>query len=421
MAAPKPLLIVAARNDESFPIGGVRNVAAYGRELYASYGVPERIGLMVDEAEGHGYQRLKREAAYGWLLRWLKGRGDGTPFREPPTETLPFDSEELRCFPTGRNQPAGPAMIDAVRKLARDLPPSPARIDLEAVLGPMPAASPAPISIKDSPLQRLLVPSEPGLEIPAFLLRPPGEVRGVVVAFDDRGKEAFARDPVIETARARGWAVCGVDPRGIGESATDKLGWIFAVSLLLNENFIGRQAWDIGRVLEAIGGPGGFPGKPVGLYARGQNSCLAATYAIARSSEPGQTSLQWYILRDGFLSYRSWIDRPQSMSESYRLLPEDRDRITAVDREIPASFFAWSALRSFDLPQLLALTRAEGLIVNPIDGDRNRLEESVARKLLPRSVRTVSSDEPGKQVAEFLETVLSKPKSQPDRSPGTPQ
>jgi dienelactone hydrolase len=420
MAAPKPLLIVAALKDESFPIGGVRKVAAYGRELFASYGVPERIGLMVDEAEGHGYQRLKREAAYGWFLRWLMGRGDGTPSREPPTETLPFDSEELRCFRSGRNQPAGPAMIAAVRNLARDLPPSPARTNLESVLGPMPAASPAQISIKDSPVQRVLVPSEPGLDIPAFLLRPPSEIHGVLVAFDDRGKEALARDPVIETARARGWAVFGADPRGIGESATDKPGWVFAVSLLLNENFIGRQAWDVGRVLQSLGAHGGFPGKPVGLYARGPSSCLAAMYAIARSSQPGQTSLQWYLLRDGFLSYRSWIDRPRSMPESYRLIPDDRDRMTSFDDEIPASFFAWNALRSFDLPQLLALAQAQGLIVNPVDGDRARFSESVARNLLPRSVRAVSSDEPGKQVAEYLETVIGRQKRRPDQPAAEP-
>ena len=61
---------------------------------------------MVDEAEGHGYQRAKREAAYGWFLRWLMGRrGDGGPHPEPPTETEPFDSEELRLSPAGTSRP----------------------------------------------------------------------------------------------------------------------------------------------------------------------------------------------------------------------------------------------------------------------------------------------------------------------------
>jgi len=293
-------------------------------------------------------------------------------------------------------------MIEAVRRLARDLPPSPPRIDLATVLGRAPSAPPARVKVSRAPLQRLLIPSEAGLDVPAFLLRTAGEVRGLVVAIDDRGKEVLAADPVVRAAHARGWAVCGIDPRGIGESAVDKTGWVFAVSLLLGENFVGRQAWEISRAIEALGATGAFPGTPIGLYARGENACLAATYAIARASDPGQTSLRWYVLRDGFVSYRAFIDRPRSMPASYRLLPEDRDRTTAFDLEIPAAFFAFDALRSFDLPQLLAVSHAEGRFVNPLDGDRNRLPAAVARGLLPTRVRPVSAEEPGEIVGEFL-------------------
>src|SRR4051812_13458432 len=84
MAAPRPVLIVSASRDQSFPEGGVREVAEYGRGLYDSYGAGEKLGLVVDASEGHGYQRRKREAAYGWFLRWLLDRGDGTPHPEPP-------------------------------------------------------------------------------------------------------------------------------------------------------------------------------------------------------------------------------------------------------------------------------------------------------------------------------------------------
>jgi len=299
-------------------------------------------------------------------------------------------------------------MMEAVRRLARDLPPSPPRIDLKAVLGAVPSAAPSRVKLSGDRLQRLVIPSEAGLDIPAFLLRPMGEVHGLLVALDDRGKELLATDPVITTAHARGWAVCGMDPRGIGESAVDENGWVFAVSLLLGENFVGRQAWDIGRVLEALGAAGAFLGKAVGLYACGQNACLAATYAIARASdsEPTALKLKWYLLREGFVSYRAFIDRPRSLPASYRLLREDRDRTTAFDREIPAAFFAFDALRSFDLPQLLALSPADGLIVNPLDGDRDRLPETAARGVLPPRVRVVSAEEPGARVEEFLHAVL---------------
>ena len=117
MVAPKPLLIVAAAEDSSFPIDGNRAVYRYGRELYQSYGAAEKIGFFVDTSSGHGYQKKKREAAYGWFRRWLAHEGDGGPFAEAAVETFPPDSPELRCFPPGQNQAAGPGMIAASRGL----------------------------------------------------------------------------------------------------------------------------------------------------------------------------------------------------------------------------------------------------------------------------------------------------------------
>jgi dienelactone hydrolase len=407
MAAPKPVLIIAAADDESFPLAGVRQVADYGRSLYHSYGAIEKTGLVVDRREGHGYQKAKREAAYGWFLRWLSDRGDGRPYAEPPTETAPVDAEELRCFRVGHNQPAGPAMIEAVERLMRDLSPSPPLIDWHAVLGETPRVPPALLKIQGAGrLERLLIPTESDLDVPAFLLRPPGKVRGVVVAIDDRGKEVLASDPVVREAHARGLAICAVDPRGIGESAIDKPGWVFAVSLLLGENFVGRQAWDIARVLESLQAPGAFFGKPLGLYARGPNACLAATYAIDRRSGPGQAEPRWYLLCDGYVSYRAFISRPRSLPASYRLSPDDRNRLTAFDREVPAAFFAFDVLQHFDLPQIFDLSRAKGLIVNPVDGDGDRLPEALLRTLLPRHVRAVSAIEPGAQIRAFLDSVL---------------
>ena len=170
---------------------------------------------------------------------------------------------------------------------------------------------------------------------------------------------------------------------------------MFAVSLLLGENFVGRQAWDLGRVFEALGAAGGFPGKPSASTPAARTPASRPRTRSPGRPTPDRPALRWYLLRDGFLSYRAWIDRPRSLPESYRLMPEDRDRTTAFDREIPASFFAFDALRSFDLPQLLAASQAEGLIVNPLDGDRERLPETVARGLLPPRVRAVSAEEPG--------------------------
>jgi hypothetical protein len=260
-----------------------------------------------------------------------------------------------------------------------------------------------------------MIPTEPGITVPAFLLRPPGEPRGIVVAIDDRGKEALGADRVVQEAFERGWAVCGLDPRGIGESATAKWGWVFAVSLLVGENFVGRQAYDMRRAMEYLGTAGAFPDKPIGLYARGPNASLIAIYTIARNRRgpPGQSPLPWYILRDGFLTYRAFFERPLGLRDSFRLLPADGNRTTAFDREIPASFFVFDVLHSWDLPQLLASTRAEGLVVNPIDGDWNRLPEPEARKLLPHRIRVLSITEPDKAVRIFLRERLAERRDAP--------
>jgi dienelactone hydrolase len=420
MAAPRPLLIIAAERDESFPIDGVRGVYEYGKALYDSYGAGERIGMMEDRSEGHGYQRKKREAAYGWFLRWLMHRGDGSPCAEPPTETAAFDDAELRCFPAGGNQPAGPAIVGMVKRLARDLPPRPSRLDLAAVLGPWPQhsepgrAARAGMAIAfegmQASVQRVLVPSEPGITLPAFLLAPEdsAKIKGVVLALEDRGKEAVASEHVLKQALDRGWAVCGADPRGIGELAVDKAGWVFAVSLLLGENFVGRQAWDVRRVAEEVGDLPELRDKPVAIYARGPDSALAATYALAPDgpARGWQRRLRCFVLRDGFLSFHAFLERPRALAQSYRLLPADRERTTAFDREIPAMFCAFAALRHWDIPQLLTATQVRGLVVNPTSGDWDPIGEQETRPGLPERIRFVWAPEREEALTRALDDLL---------------
>ena len=282
MAAPRPVLIIAASQDQSFPLAGVRQVADYGRTLYESYGAGDKTGLVVDGSEGHGYQRVKREAAYGWFLRWLSQRGDGRPVPGAPHGDAPLRRRGAALLPP-RPERAGRTGDDRDGPSPGARPaPTPPRIDLGAVLGPMPSAAPSRVKVSGDPLQRLLIPSEEGLDIPAFLLRPAGEVHGLVVALDDRGKEVLASDPVV-TAGPRpglgGLRRGSTGHRRIGRRQ-DRLG-------------VRRQPPARGELRRPPGlghRPGHrsprrrrrVPGKPIGLYARGQDACLAATYAIAR-------------------------------------------------------------------------------------------------------------------------------------------
>jgi dienelactone hydrolase len=354
LVAPRPLLVINAATDAGFPIGGV---ADYGKRLYASLGAGDRMAYFEDTATGHGYQKEKREAAYGWFLKWLAGRGDGRPYAEPPVETLPFNDPQLRGFEDGRKHAAGPGMIAAVKRLAEGVVPA-GKFDM--------ATAAARVALAEARLQRVEVPADDGVRLPAFLVRAEREC-GVLVALDDRGKESLATDELVAKALGNGWSVLGVDVRGLGELATSKTGWIAAVSLLLGENFVERQARDL--VAAA-----GATEKPLALYARGDNAALAATYAVAGLGN----RLRWYALRGGFSSFRQFLDRPESLARSYALFSDSRDpeRLAAYDREIPFGYFVFDALRRFDLPQLLGRSPARGYLIDPVDGDWKRLNRT---------------------------------------------
>lgn len=373
MIAPRPLLVIAASEDQSFPIAGVREIHRYARALYASYGAAERTGFFEDASAGHGYQRAKREAAYGWFRRWLLDEGDGSPWPEPPTQTEPWNSAELRCFPPGDNRAAGPGIVAMASRLAQRRTPRRLPRDLSTVLGVARPVRRTPAAASEG---RFAIALEDGVSIPGLLRRAAGADQGVVIAASDEGKEALEGEPLLEEARRAGWAVACVDPRGLGELAVRERGWVFAVSLLLGENFVWRQALDLLAAVRQ------FSARPVAIYARGHNAALAATYLAYDVTRSREARLAWYVLRDGFLSFRHFIDRPASAQASFALHTGERFRTAAYDREIPHHYFVFDVLRHFDLPELLAAVTAPGLVVNPIDGDWTHLPEAAAKGIL---------------------------------------
>jgi dienelactone hydrolase len=407
MAAPKPVMIVCAVGDPGFPIAGVREVHAYGQKLYSSYGMAERIGFYADATSGHGYQVKKREAVYGWFLRWFLRwfleRGDGSPALEPRTEPEPFDSAELRCFPSGENQAAGAGIVRSIQQIALNLEPG-GKAKLQDLLGRLPEALPQQPRILRSTEQRLLIPSEADLTLPAYLLVPPSQHKGLLIGAHDGGKEQLAENAVLRQALELGWAVCGVDPRGVGELATAHNNWIFTVSLLLGENLHWRQGWDMSQAVRYLTTLASFRRLPVALYGKGQASSLAVTYAL-QMSDLKKVSKRGFIVEDGFVSFRQFIDRPEGQAKSYRLQHREPKLEEPLDREIPPSYFVFDALRHFDLPQLLDDAAAPGLALNPIDGDWRRMSAQDAQRLLPSRVRAVRADAPEDEIKRYLQSI----------------
>src|SRR5260370_22865801 len=108
-------------------------------------------------------------------------------------------------------------MVEAMRHIARDLPPAQPRIKLAEVLGRWPSALPWKPELRATRLQRPEILSEARLKIPSILLRPPLKARGILVVVDDRGKEPPLSAPAAGRAADGRWPVPGINPRALGE------------------------------------------------------------------------------------------------------------------------------------------------------------------------------------------------------------
>jgi hypothetical protein len=260
---------------------------------------------------------------------------------------LPFDSLELRCFPPGRNEPAGPGIVAAVQKIAD-------RAKQNRRISPLTVRRPDVTLSPDAPVQRLLIPTAGDLQIPAFFIR--GNGRGVLLALDDRGKELVLKEGRVATALKDGWSICGVDPRGIGEMATTQTGWLSAVSLLLGSSFVDRQALDL------------WPRPPLSRQADRTAGARAQRRPRCCPGSASFSRLESYALYEGFQSYRDFLNRPKSLEISISCArtiatgsPRSRD---------PVLLRTLERVAGPDITDLLKTTKARGTRQAVMNGDR---------------------------------------------------
>lgn len=135
--------------------------------------------------------------------------------------------------------------------------------------------------------ERLTFQTEPGLRVPAYLLRPkrqPPEYRGAAVLAlhgHGRGKDDVADIAATPRERQRwittrshdygarlaerGYLVLAPDARGFGDwAATDGMacGWAMTSALLLGKTLVGMRVWDAFRAIDLLAGlPGVDPAR----------------------------------------------------------------------------------------------------------------------------------------------------------------
>jgi hypothetical protein len=224
------LVINAAKDTVQFSPAEAEKSLRRARDIYQLHGAADHIAQRVVNA-GHGYDQSMREAMYGWMSRWLKNEGDGSPIAEPQFTTE--DPTALKCYPDLKQRPSAwlfpPSFAQRVGRdlLARQFPKPPTHaeewtstaitscMELREVLGAMPtvpqpnAAIGSTATSGSTVITQVTLPGEPGLPIVISFqhraMQPPRPKSAVVIAFDD--VDASGKHPVPTALVKAGWSV----------------------------------------------------------------------------------------------------------------------------------------------------------------------------------------------------------------------
>lgn len=261
LAAPRPLLVINPGH----------RAFDYAVALYDGFGKRQNISQSGEEdVPGDNYP-----PSIAWLAKHLQARGAPRP-------------EDIRGAGALVEIPAGSSKR-VQSALSTD------KETLTKVLGEPLTAGRMSYGINCLPKQGIVLETQAGLRIPVTVLRPEHCVseRGVLVSIHDEGRAGGLRDPVVVEALKRAWVVWAVDPRGFGELAVTNESFVFIVSLLLGENFVWRQAFDVSRIVEFAGRTYGFIHRAA-VYANGKFASLAAAYvaAISEGDYPEWVAIQ---------------------------------------------------------------------------------------------------------------------------------
>lgn len=390
--APRPFLIESAARD-FFPIEGARRSYQEARQVYESLGFPDAIAHFVYD-DSHGWSKPRREAAYQWLERWLLGRHQPTPEIAVRAEA----DRDLRCTTTGQvfttfhGQTVRSINHAEALRLAATRPRlagsalrqaflSALKIDLRAGrTAPRTAAAGQVVRPGGTVIEKLIVDTEDGIQVPALYLRP-RSVSGPMPAIlyvDSAGKHREAAPGgEVESLAKSGFAVLSIDPRGWGETAPVKQVQSYERSyknfqraLQLDRTVAGMQTLDVIRCLDFLASRPEVDARRLGVLGKRQGGVLAL-FAAALDNRVRSVG------SDGaLLSYLAFTGSDTHQGALEAILP--------------------AALKRFDLPDLASLVSAKAIaIVDPVDaaGKPAGIEEARAAYAKHTRVRVTGRTE----------------------------
>lgn len=354
MAAPKPLLVLAARFDFVDEVG-VEIASRELQQVYARLGHADRYKLFIYD-DGHSIAKPKREAAVTWFRKWLCN--DSTPVKEGNIEILPDTA--LFCTSTGVVNTAFPherTLKDIDLQLADRYKASrdafanrtDQREIIRQVLGAPQLSSGISVEWTDSAtsgpvvFKKVLVRKKDEIPLPCLVAYPSGPVKNVLVWTGMPGKGRIATDSlaVIREALEHGSLVVLADLRATGETTdapTNDSKFYYnkeyrnsMTALHVGRSLVGQQVADMITLVDFVDKPGGLglTGKPIIVRASGGDA-VVALHSLALDQRISEVDLYHTI--------RSWYDLLED--------PIQKDQYRYV---IPG------VLKQYDLPDLVKL------------------------------------------------------------------
>ncbi len=380
LIAPRPCLFIVGK--DSGEEAGHRRKMEWMRPFYRGLGAGDDRLQMVLVDGVHDMKKPKREPAYGWLNRWLGKEEEGS--EEPPL--TPLTPEELRSTSTGYTLrdlggESGQTLNAALAQKLRGPRPLPDNQEtLEQTLAqvretvqkriglrlperrsPPECTSHGTFDGEDLVAEKLLIESEPEIQLPALWLQPkPGNDRGpVVLHVAGEGKPGDTTQPSLALALVRaGHSALSLDVRGAGETdprdrkklrpltrydaAQFRFDSCAVRAAQLGTTLLAMRTFDVVRAFDYLAARDGLADRPVVLVGEGLGGVWALA-AAAFDSRPAAV-----VCFKTVPSYRLIVGSQYYASRDYFWVP--------------------GALKSFDLPDLAALVapRAQAWI-DPVD------------------------------------------------------
>ncbi len=358
--APRPLLVLVEDRDSGFNGG------------------PFEISSADDSAD---WPKRLRLDTVRWFARWFK-----TPPVSDETSVTPEMVSALHVPDTGKS------VYSVIRERAARLPAGkPSVAELRQLIAPLTAHSEAPRILSSESLggarqDRLQLPSEPGIWLPATLQHPAtpnGKVvvytTGDVTALDPPGgdydEETAAKDLTAQTLASKGFTVLSVDVRGIGGTAPriPRRGFRVPYHHLMNRDMaFASMAWSLND----------------NLFAMRVRDLLRAVDFAAGLGEVWlagrDMGAQWAVFAAA-LDPRVKNVTTQNGLAAWRLLLE-HDRYHQA-----SSQFLWGGLPRFDLPQVTALiAQSRVTLISPTGHNRQVLGATEAQQIYAGTGATIA-------------------------------